>query len=205
MLTIPAPCSAHIKEESEPKQESLSSLIFNQTEIINSLIPKKYIYPQTSKYEECKGLTSISLSSRVSNIWLECFAGLTSLQRMKVDAVEPPALGAYAFNLTPVDKCKLIVPEESLDKYIRSEQWKDFLDTTSSVNIVTEGNAPYVRVGARMLYAGNLTSGNSISVCTMAGQSVYYGKSVSGILYLPLKTGVYVVSVNSVTSKIMIP
>ena len=75
-------------------------------------LPESVEYIDDYVFQDCSGLLSVSLGSRVSHIGTECFSGLSSLQQFSVYAVEPPSLGSYVFNLTPVDKCKLLVPEE---------------------------------------------------------------------------------------------
>lgn len=154
---------------------------------------------------ECSGLLSVSLDSRVSHIGTECFSGLSGLQQFSVYAVEPPSLGSYVFNLTPVDKCKLLVPEESIDKYKEAEQWKDFMTTTTSIASVSEGQMPLIRVSPGMLNIDNMNDGSVVSVYTLAGQKVYSAASDSGSVSVALQSGMYVVCINNVASKVLIP
>lgn len=147
----------------------------------------------------------MSLGSRVSHIGTECFSGLSGLQQFSVYAVEPPSLGSYVFNLTPVGKCKLFVPEESIDKYKEAEQWKDFMTTTTSIASVSEGQMPLIRVSPRMLHIDNLNDGPAVSVYTLAGQKVYSAASDSGSMSVALQSGMYVVCINNVASKVLIP
>ena len=153
----------------------------------------------------CSGLLSVSLGSRVSHIGTECFSGLSGLQQFSVYAVEPPSLGSYVFNLTPVDKCKLLVPEESIDKYKEAEQWKDFMATTTSITSVSEGQMPLIRVSPGMLNIDNMNDGSAVSVYTLAGQKVYSAASDSGSMSVALQSGMYVVCINDVASKVLIP
>lgn len=156
-------------------------------------------------FQDCSGLFSVSLGSRVSHIGTECFSGLSSLQQFSVYAVEPPSLGSYVFNLTPVDKCKLLVPEESIDKYKEAEQWKDFMTTTTSIASVSEGQMPLIRVSPGMLNIDNMNDGSAVSVYTLAGQKVYSAASDSGSMSVALQSGMYVVCINDVASKVLIP
>lgn len=159
----------------------------------------------TNAFVECSGLLSVSLGSRVSHIGTECFSGLSGLQQFSVYAVEPPSLGSYVFNLTPVDKCKLLVPEESIDKYKEAEQWKDFMATTTSITSVSEGQMPLIRVSPGMLNIDNMNDGSAVSVYTLAGQKVYSAASDSGSMSVALQSGMYVVCINDVASKVLIP
>lgn len=159
----------------------------------------------TNAFSYCSGLLSVSLGSRVSHIGTECFSGLSSLQQFSVYAVEPPSLGSYVFNLTPVDKCKLLVPEESIDKYKEAEQWKDFITTTTSIASVSEGQMPLIRVSPGMLNIDNMNDGSAVSVYTLAGQKVYSAASDSGSMSVALQSGMYVVCINDVASKVLIP
>lgn len=159
----------------------------------------------TNAFQDCSGLLSVSLDSRVSHIGTECFSGLSGLQQFSVYAVEPPSLGSYVFNLTPVDKCKLLVPEESIDKYKEAEQWKDFMTTTTSIASVSEGQMPLIRVSPGMLNIDNMNDGSVVSVYTLAGQKVYSAASDSGSVSVALQSGMYVVCINNVASKVLIP
>lgn len=159
----------------------------------------------TNAFSICSGLLSVSLGSRVSHIGTECFSGLSGLQQFSVYAVEPPSLGSYVFNLTPVDKCKLLVPEESIDKYKEAEQWKDFMTTTTSITSVSEGQMPLIRVVPGMLNIDNMNDGSAVSVYTLAGQKVYSAASESGSMSVALQSGMYVVCINDVASKVLIP
>lgn len=159
----------------------------------------------TNAFKKCSGLLSVSLGSRVSHIGTECFSGLSGLQQFSVYAVEPPSLGSYVFNLTPVDKCKLLVPEESIDKYKEAEQWKDFMATTTSITSVSEGQMPLIRVSLGMLNIDNMNDGSAVSVYTLAGQKVYSAASDSGSMSVALQSGMYVVCINDVASKVLIP
>lgn len=159
----------------------------------------------TNAFYFCSGLLSVSLGSRVSHIGTECFSGLSGLQQFSVYAVEPPSLGSYVFNLTPVDKCKLLVPEESIDKYKEAEQWKDFMTTTTSIASVSDGQMPLIRVVPGMLNIDNMNGGSAVSVYTLAGQKVYSAASDSGSMSVALQSGMYVVCINDVASKVLIP
>lgn len=168
-------------------------------------IPDSYKEIGVKMFSDCSGLLSVSLGSRVSHIGTECFSGLSGLQQFSVYAVEPPSLGSYVFNLTPVDKCKLLVPEESIDKYKEAEQWKDFMTTTTSITSVSEGQMPLIRVVPGMLNIDNMNDGSAVSVYTLAGQKVYSAASESGSMSVALQSGMYVVCINDVASKVLIP
>lgn len=168
-------------------------------------LPESVEYIDDYVFQDCSGLLSVSLGSRVSHIGTECFSGLSGLQQFSVYAVEPPSLGSYVFNLTPVGKCKLFVPEESIDKYKEAEQWKDFMTTTTSIPSVSEGQMPLIRVVPGMLHIDNLNDGPAVSVYTLAGQKVYSAASDSGSVSVALQSGMYVVCINDVASKVLIP
>ena len=168
-------------------------------------LPESVEYIDDYVFQDCSGLLSVSLGSRVSHIGTECFSGLSGLQQFSVYAVEPPSLGSYVFNLTPVDKCKLLVPEESIDKYKEAEQWKDFMATTTSITSVSEGQMPLIRVSPGMLNIDNMNDGSAVSVYTLAGQKVYSAASDSGSMSVALQSGMYVVCINDVASKVLIP
>lgn len=180
------------------------SAFYSCKSLENLVLPENLEYIDDYVFQDCSGLLSVSLGSRVSNIGTECFSGLSNLKQLSIDAVNPPTLGSFVFNLTPVDKCKLIVPEESLSKYKEADQWKDFLNTTTSVNLVDAGQAAYFKITPGNVYVGNLKNSDTVSLFTLTGQKIYSGKS-SGCMSLCLPSGHYIVCVNDVASKILVP
>ena len=87
-------------------------------------------------------VTEVELPSTVTKVDNEAFKFCTALERLKCDAVTPPALGwRDVFLSVPVDKCVLQVPDGSVNDYRAAEGWKDFMDINSGVGQVFSESA----------------------------------------------------------------
>ena len=76
----------------------------------------------------CSGLTSVTIPNSVTSIGRFAFEGCSGLTNLTSLAVEPPTCGEGVFEKVDKTSCKLLVPEESINKYKTADQWKEFLD-----------------------------------------------------------------------------
>ena len=109
----------------------------------------------------CSGLTSVTIGNSVTSIGDRAFAFCSGLTKLVSLAVEPPICGEGAFEKVDKTTCQLLVPEESINKYKTTDQWKEFLnilgyDGVDDVSVDSQ-NAVYevynlqgVRVGSGM-------------------------------------------------------
>lgn len=75
----------------------------------------------------CSGLTSFTIPNSVTSIGpcaFFCCSGLTKLVSL---AVEPPTCGYYVFEEVDKTTCRLFVPKGSGNKYMRANQWNQFM------------------------------------------------------------------------------
>ena len=127
----------------------------------------------------CSGLSSVTIGNSVTSIGEIAFSRCSGLTKLVSLAVEPPTCGYGAFLNVDKTTCKLLVPEESINKYKTADQWKEFLnilgyDGVDDVSVDSQ-NAVYevynlqgVRVGSGMreaeVTADNLPHGVYILV-----------------------------------------
>ena len=78
-------------------------------------------------FSGCSRLTSVSIGNSVTSIGEYAFEDCFWLTRLVSLAVEPPICGEGAFKKV-YTACKLLVPEESINKYNTADQWKEFLN-----------------------------------------------------------------------------
>ena len=109
----------------------------------------------------CSGLTSFTIPNSVTSIGpcaFFCCSGLTKLVSL---AVEPPTCGYYVFEEVDKTTCRLFVPKGSGNKYMRANQWNQFMyisvyDGVDDVSVDTPDalyevyNLQGVRVGSGM-------------------------------------------------------
>ncbi len=111
------------------------------------------IIPETIAFDG----TTYSVTSIGDGAFKDC-SGLTKLVSL---AVEPPICGEGAFEKVDKTTCQLLVPEESINKYKTTDQWKEFLnilgyDGVDDVSVDTPDalyevyNLQGVRVGSGM-------------------------------------------------------
>ena len=79
-------------------------------------------------FKDCSGLTSVTIGNSVTSIGNSAFEGCSGLRRLVSLADEPPVCDEGAFEEVDKTTCKLLVPEESINKYKAAGQWKEFLD-----------------------------------------------------------------------------
>ena len=79
-------------------------------------------------FKYCSKLTSVTIGNSVTSIGYDAFYGCSGLTKLVSLAVEPPTCGIGAFIYVDKTSCKLLVPEESINKYKTADQWKEFLN-----------------------------------------------------------------------------
>ena len=127
----------------------------------NTIIPNSVTSIGGGAFYGCSGLTSFTIPNSVTSIGpcaFFCCSGLTKLVSL---AVEPPTCGYYVFEEVDKTTCRLFVPKGSGNKYMRANQWNQFMyisvyDGVDDVSVDTMDaiyevyNLQGVRVGSGM-------------------------------------------------------
>ncbi len=131
------------------------------SELTSVTIPNSVTFIGNIAFYGCSGLTSVTIPNSVTFIGKYAFYNCSGLTKMVSLAVEPPTCGEGVFEKVDKTTCKLLVPEESINKYKTADQWKEFLNilgyngvddvSVDSQNAVYEVyNLQGVRVGGGM-------------------------------------------------------
>ena len=79
-------------------------------------------------FRDCFVLTSVTIPNSVTSIGSYAFRDCYGLANLISMAVEPPVCGNGTFGEVDKTTCKLLVPEESINKYKTADEWKKFLN-----------------------------------------------------------------------------
>ena len=102
----------------------------------NTVVPYGVTAIGGSAFENCSGLTDITLPATVGTLDDYAFLNCTSLRTIEVDATTPPTLGEATFGNLTWSNIKVYVPCGSLDTYQDSD-WSGF-DLAENCNIEFE-------------------------------------------------------------------
>ena len=75
---------------------------------------------------DCRALESIRIHKDVVKIEEAAFDGCSNLTNISCEATTPPTCDTSAFKYVNKSKCKLLVPQASIDAYKVADEWKYF-------------------------------------------------------------------------------
>ena len=101
---------------------------FNCSGLTSVTIPNSVTSIGKFAFAYCSGLTSVTIGNSVTSIGDSAFKDCSGLTKLVSLAVEPPICGEGAFEKVDKTTCQLLVPEESINKYKTTDQWKEFLN-----------------------------------------------------------------------------
>lgn len=123
-------------------------------------IPNAVISIGYGAFSDCSGLTSVTIGNSVTSIGEIAFYGCSGLTKLVSLAIEPPVCGYQVFEGVDKTACRLLVPEESINKYKTADKWEEFLyisyNGVDDVSVDTQDtvyevyNLQGVRVGSGM-------------------------------------------------------
>ena len=123
-------------------------------------IPNAVISIGYGAFSDCSGLTSVTIGNSVTSIGEIAFYGCSGLTNLVSLAIEPPVCGYQVFEGVDKTACRLLVPEESINKYKTADKWEEFLyisyNGVDDVSVDTQDavyevyNLQGVRVGSGM-------------------------------------------------------
>lgn len=94
------------------------------------------------------GLTSVAVPKQITALQDQLFQGCSSLVEIHMNPTTPPSLGSNVFSGLP-DNYMIIVPDDSLQAYLASEDWAPYSEhifpvssaNGNNIRITTEGGA----------------------------------------------------------------
>ena len=123
-------------------------------------IPNAVISIGYGAFSDCSGLTSVTIGNSVTSIGEIAFYDCSGLTKLVSLAIEPPVCGYQVFEGVDKTACRLLVPEESINKYKTADKWEEFLyisyNGVDDVSVDTQDavyevyNLQGVRVGSGM-------------------------------------------------------
>lgn len=78
-------------------------------------------------FSGCYSMESFTVGNGVIKIGKEAFSDCTALTSFTTEAIVPPTCGSQALDDIDKWKCKLYVPDESIEAYKNASQWNNFL------------------------------------------------------------------------------
>lgn len=151
---------------------SIAAYAMSGAEITSATIPASLLSIETGAFMDCNSLTVVTIgTSKESDkkkaprkekgmevslsIDSKAFAGCTGLSTFCCMLTTPPAVQADAFEGVYVEKCQLIVPEESIELYKADAVWGRFLidtaEDTDGINAIKQekGQLPVYDITGR--------------------------------------------------------
>ena len=113
-------------------------------------IPNSVTAIEEDAFRDCTNLQKVNIGNSVKIIEMSAFNNCTSITQISSEAVVPPTCGLNVFANIDKSKCKLIVPNNSLDAYKQADQWKDFSLIEGSTTGIT--NTVYNKTGLADVY-----------------------------------------------------
>ena len=176
------------------------------------------VLPETVKtlyyksFYNCIGLTSVTLPASLDPIGFGgyVFYGCTGLTSIHARRAVPVDLFAsqQTFGLVSKSNCTLYVPIGSLDAYNAADQWKDFfnkVEENTALNALKNEEIEFT-ASKGILVVTNGTILKPIRLRTLDGKLIYSTMATSCTTTIPaLKPGVYLLSVDKKTAKVLMP
>lgn len=106
----------------------------NLTDTLN--IPKNVEAIENLAFMHCEKLVAVTLPSKLTVIGESAFENCFSLEYIRCDALEPPAVHESTFYGVNKDNFTLEVPEQSVDAYRNASGWKEFRRIAAYRNFV---------------------------------------------------------------------
>ena len=177
---------------------SISDYTFEYCSSLTSItIPNSVTSIGYGAFESCSSLTFISLPDSLKSIGDFAFSNCINIDTIKVDAIIPPTITATSFNNVSRD-IEFIVPEEAREAYAEHEYWKEFIQKAPSNVENNESVNTEIFTQNGTLHIDGITT--DYQIYNTSGQLVYSGNAST----LSLPRGIYLVTINGETQKIVL-
>ena len=94
-------------------------------------IPNNVTTISRNVFQNCTGLTSVTIPNSVTSIDTYAFGGCTGLTSITFEATTPPTLGTQVFDNT--NNCPIYVPAESVDAYKAATNWSTYASRIQAI------------------------------------------------------------------------
>lgn len=189
------------------------------TGLISIEIPNSITLIDDYTFYYCTELTSVIIPNSVMSIGERAFYGCNKLSEIHSENPTPPHAGVVVIDrgkygykyiydcFSGINKvtCKLYVAKGSKSVYQSANQWQDF------INIIEEGASSMNTISKDNLFIQSISNGLtietkeqiSVSVYNLSGEIVYQS-DIIGNPEIFLEKGIYIVSVNDESQKIIV-
>jgi hypothetical protein len=192
----------------------ISDYMFAACNLKSIAIPNSVYAINKNAFAYCEQLTSVTIGNSLGRIGTGAFYFCHNLIEIhSKNPIPPDILGAnlYSYDgsdclyFVPKTTCKLYVPKGSLAAYKNADGWKYFTniieETVTGINTINKDNITIQSISNGI--AIETKEQMSVSVYNLAGQKVYQSV-INGNVEIPLHKGVYIVSVNNESQKVIV-
>jgi hypothetical protein len=171
-------------------------------ELTELVIPEGATDIGYSAFWGCSGLSTIEMPSSLLAIGKNAFWGCSNVDRLRVAAIVPPALGENALAGIPRD-AGLTIPAISVETYKSRDQWKEFYNINTGNNENTV-ELLKIAVSGRKLLLSDVPENAGLQIYHVSGLKIMDMAKPDQQLTIDLEPGVYVVKVGSGICKVVI-
>lgn len=114
----------------------------------NTVIPDDIVEIAYNAFNNCynyEGYTSLVIPASVETIGENAFSSLNYLEEVYCYPEDPPSVMRSVFDYNRLKNMVLYVPKKSLNKYMTSYEWKDFMKVEAIPEVVESVNEDKVR------------------------------------------------------------
>jgi hypothetical protein len=151
----------------------------------------------------CSNLTSIIIPESVIEIDDVAFAYCSALQRIEVNAINPPVI--YEATFAEVDKTiEVLVPRKSVDAYKAADYWKEFTNykELSNIDDTTNGEVN-IRIYNGTLVIEGVDGKTVVNIYSLSGV-LLHNTIVEQVNDITLPQGIYIVVIGNDAYKVVI-